>query len=68
MKLGEKNTRFCIRTMLLHNTKEFDDDFRAGPYKNLSFPSLFGIVDCIESVIEDAGFDHNGDVRFSTRQ
>ena len=53
--------------MLLHHTQKLDDDLRTGPDKDLSLPSLFGVVDRIESVIEDASLDHNGGLRFSTR-
>ena len=27
-------------------------------YEDLSLPSLFGIVDGVQCIIEDAGFDH----------
>jgi len=54
-------------TMFLHHTQELDDDLRAGPDENLSFPSLFGVIDRIESIVKNAGLDHCGGLRFSTR-
>lgn len=46
------------RTVLLHNTQEFNNHFRAWADKYLTFPSFLGVVDGIERIIEDACFDH----------
>ena len=51
--------------MSLHHAQEFDNDLRAGPDEHLALSRLFGVVDGVERIVEDAGFDH--DVRFSTR-
>ena len=56
--------------MLLHNAQELDDDLGAGSNEDLTLAGLFGIVDALESVIEDGSFDHFGgigEVRFSSR-
>ena len=41
-----------IRTMLLHDSKELDNDFGAGSDHDLAFSSLFGIVDGIQAVVK----------------
>lgn len=39
--------------MLLHDSQELDDDLGARSDKDLSLASLLGIVDRVESVVED---------------
>ena len=39
--------------MLLHNSKELDDDLGAGSDHDLSLSSLFGVVDALKSIVED---------------
>lgn len=56
--------------MLLHDGQELDDDFGAGTDQDLTLASLFGVVDALEGIVEDGGFDHFGGVgivRFSSR-
>lgn len=55
--------------MSLHDAQEFDDDLRARSDEHLALAALFGVVDGVERIIEDTGFDHLDDlrVRFSTR-
>lgn len=56
--------------MLLHDRQEFDDDLGAGSDQDLTLAGLFGIVDALESVVEDGGSDHFGGIegsRFSSR-
>ena len=56
--------------MLLHDAQEFDDDLGAGSNEDLTLAGLFGIVDALESVVEDGSLDHFGGievVRFSSR-
>ncbi len=53
--------------MLLHAVQEFDDDLGAWSDEDLTLSSLFCVVDGIERIVEDTGFDHDGDVRFSAR-
>lgn len=48
----------CQRTMLLHDTQELDDHFRARSDHRLTLPSFLGVVDAFQRVIEDGGFDH----------
>ena len=38
-------------TVLLHNTEEFDDDFRAGSDESLTLARLLGVVDGLQSII-----------------
>lgn len=46
--------------MFLHDAEELHNDLRARSDKDLAFSGLFGVVDSIESIIEDASFDHRG--------
>jgi len=55
--LNEMN---AIHTMLLHNTEESDNDFRARSDEDLTLACLFGIVHALQSIIEDGGADHDG--------
>ena len=51
--------------MLLHAMKKFHNHFGAWPNKHLPFASLFGVVDGVERIVQNAGFDHDpGFVRF----
>lgn len=57
-------------TVFLHDAQELDDDLGAGSDQNLALAGLLGVVDALESVIEDGCFDHVGGVwfvRFSSR-
>jgi len=61
---------FANVAVLLHNRQELDDDLRAGSDQDLTLAGLFGIVDALQSVVEDGGFDHFGGkegLRFSSR-
>ncbi len=56
--------------MLLHDRQELDDDLGAWSDQDLTLASLLGIVDALESVVEDGGLDHFGGfggLRFSSR-
>lgn len=46
--------------MSLHHAQELDDDFRAGSDEDLAFSGFLGVVDGIERIVQDAGFDHGG--------
>lgn len=46
------------RTVALHDAQELGDDLGAGPDHDLALASLLGIVDALESVVEDGGADH----------
>ena len=46
------------RTVTLHDAQEFDNDLRAGPDEDLTFAGFLGVVDGIERIVQDAGFDH----------
>lgn len=48
------------RTMLLHDRQELDDDLGARSDQDLTLASLFGVVDALESVVENGGLDHFG--------
>ena len=60
----------CGRTVLLHDRQELDDDLGAGSDQDLTLASLLGVVDGLERIVEDGGFDHVGgvcgEVRFSS--
>ena len=45
--------KFAIVTLLHHHSQKPDYDFGVQPNKNLSFASLFSIVDTLESIIQD---------------
>ena len=64
---GGKARNKYRHTMLLHNLQELDNHLRAGSDQNLALARLLGIVDRVERIIQDAGFDHLGVVsmRFS---
>ena len=47
-----------LLTVLLHDAQELDDDLRTGPDHDLPLARLFGIVDALEGVIEDACSNH----------
>ena len=51
-----------VHTVLLHDREELDDDLGAGSDHALSFARLLGVVDCLESIVEDGGLDHFGGV------
>lgn len=57
------------RTVFLHDAQELDDDLGAGSDEDLTLASLLGVVDALESVIEDGSLDHFGGSvwRFSSR-
>lgn len=57
------------RTVSLHDAQELDDDLRARSDEHLALAALLGVVDGVERIVEDTGFDHLDDlrVRFSTR-
>jgi hypothetical protein len=56
--------------VLLHHRQELDDDLGAGSDHDLALASFLGIVDALESVIEDGCLNHiggsDGTMRFSS--
>lgn len=44
--------------MSLHNAQELDNNLGARVYQDLTLASLFSVVDGVERIIKDAGFDH----------
>ena len=55
-------------TMSLHDAQELDDDLRTRSDENLALSGFLGVVDGVERIVQDAGFDHVvGGMRFSTR-
>lgn len=57
--------------MLLHDRQELDDDLGARSDHDLALASLFGVVDALESIVQDGSSDHVGGVvvlRFSSRE
>jgi hypothetical protein len=51
-----------MHTVLLHNTKELDDDFGAGSDHALPLACLLGVVDRLEGIIQNGSLDHVGGV------
>jgi hypothetical protein len=62
---GKKHNENPQRTVALHHSEELDDDLGAWSDHDLALSRLFGVVDGIERIVEDGGFDHGGDGRFS---
>jgi hypothetical protein len=52
-------------TVLLHDREELDDGLGAWADEHLALSRLLGVVDCVQAVIEDGGFDHFDEWRFS---
>lgn len=46
--------------MLLHDLEELDNDLGGRSDQDLTLASLLGIVDALESVVENGGSDHFG--------
>ena len=46
------------RTVLLHDRQELDDDLGAGSDHDLALAGLLGVVDALESIVENRGADH----------
>lgn len=47
-----------VRTVLLHNAQELDNDLGRRSDEDLSLASLLGIVDGVQAVVKDGGLDH----------
>jgi len=45
-------------TVLLHDRKELDDDLGGRTDKNLTLSTLLGVVDVVQSIVEDGDTDH----------
>jgi hypothetical protein len=54
--------RLSMRTVLLHDTEEFDDDLGARSNHALSLACFLGIVDCLEGIVKNGGLDHVGGI------
>jgi hypothetical protein len=52
----------CKRTVLLHDSKELDDDLGGRTDENLALASLLGVVHGVERIVEDGSLDHCGGV------
>lgn len=48
--------------MLLHDLQELDNDLGRRSDQDLALAGLLGIVDALESVVENGGADHLGGV------
>lgn len=54
--------------MFLHDTQEFDNDFRARTNKDLALAGFLSVVDSVERVIKYARLDHIcGEILNSTK-
>lgn len=55
--------------VLLHDLQELGDDLGAGADHDLALAGLLGVVDALESIVEDGSLDHFGGWgRFSSRR
>jgi hypothetical protein len=50
---------------VLHDREELDDGLGAWADEHLSLSRLLGVVDGVQGIVEDGGFDHFGECRFS---
>ena len=57
-----------VRTVLLHDAEELDDNLGAGSDEDLSLPGFLGVIDGIERIVEDGGLNHFVGLRFSDRE
>lgn len=58
------------RTVLLHDSKELDDDLGGRTDEDLALAGLLGVVHGVKRIVEDGGLDHFGGLvesRFSNR-
>jgi hypothetical protein len=67
-----REKRWQPHTVLLHDLQELDDDLGGRSDQDLALAGLLGVVDALESIVEDGGADHLGGVvvvvrRFSIR-
>jgi hypothetical protein len=60
--------KLFAHTMLLHHTKELDNNLGARSDEDLALSSLLCIVDGVERIVEDRSLDHLGGLRFSDRR
>lgn len=62
MRLKDQNSKRKLfgRTVLLHDLEELDNDLGGRSDQDLALASLLGVVDALESVIENGGSDHFG--------
>lgn len=49
-----------VRTVLLHDSQELDDDLGARSDEDLSLSGLLGIVERVESVVQNGSLNHFG--------
>ena len=55
-----------VRTVLLHDAEELDNDLGGRTDQDLALASLLGVVDGVKRIVKDGGLDHFGGVwRFS---
>lgn len=53
-----KKGRVLRHTVLLHNLQELDNDLGRRSDQDLALASLLGVVDALESIVENGGADH----------
>lgn len=59
------NRGIVSHTVLLHDREKLDDGLGAWADEHLSLSRLLGVVDGVQGIVEDGGFDHFGGCRFS---
>lgn len=50
------------RTVLLHDLQELDDDLGRRANQDLTLAHLLGVVDALESIVENGSLDHLGGI------
>jgi hypothetical protein len=53
-------TKHNVRTVLLHDSKELDDDLGGRTDEDLALAGLLGVVHGVERIVEDGSLDHFG--------
>lgn len=59
---GRRTRAWLRRTVLLHDLQELDDDLGGGADQDLALAGLLGVVDVLESIVENRSADHLGGV------
>jgi hypothetical protein len=56
--IAKKKKAIDTLTVLLHNRQELDDNLGRGTNENLSLTTAFGVVDVVQTIVQDGDSDH----------
>lgn len=56
--IAKKKQAIDTLTVLLHNRQELDDNLGRGTNENLSLTTAFGVVDVVQTIVQDGDSDH----------